>query len=133
MTPGVWPVHSDRGQVEPLAALAALFAVCVGITTYAAVLADTGHVGDRDRAGPALAAVEDAVTVRGVVHPDRLERARDRGPSGMQLNVTVATERRRWTHGPPPGQQADRAVTAVSVRLGPGRLRTGRLRVAVWR
>lgn len=121
-----------RGQVEPLAALAALFAVCVGLSTYALVVADAGRPTDRDLAGPTLSAVEDAVTVRGIVHPTRLDRGHDRGPSGVRLNATIATDDRRWTAGPSPTARGDRAARRVSVRLGPGRVRVGRLGVVVW-
>ena len=122
-----------RGQVEPLAALAALFAVCVGLSVYAVVVADTGRPTDRDLAGPALATVDDAVSVRGVAHPARLDRALDSRPSGTRLNVTLTTDGRAWAVGPTPAVHGDRASRRVSVRLGPGRIRAGRLRVVVWR
>ena len=122
-----------RGQVEPLAALAALFAVCVGLSAYALVIADAGRPTDRDLAGPALATVDDAVSVSGVVRPARLDRALDARPSGTRLNVTLTTDSRTWNAGPPPAVHGDRATRRVSVRLGPGRVRVGRLRVVVWR
>ena len=122
-----------RAQVEPLAALAALFAVCVGLSVYAGVLAGAGEPSDRDLAGPTLSAVDDAVTVRGVVDPARLDRALDRAPSGTHLSVALTTDERRWTAGSSPTVRGDRAAKHVSVRLGPGRVRVGRLRVVVWR
>lgn len=122
-----------RGQVEPLAALAALFVVCVGLSTYAVVLADTGGPTDRDLAEPTLAAVHDDVTVRGVVHPARLDRTPGDGPVGARLNVSLATGDRRWAVGPVVAAHGDRASRTVSVRLGPGRVRAGHLRVVVWR
>ncbi|AUV81020.1 hypothetical protein C2R22_04550 [Salinigranum rubrum] len=127
------PAPSRRGQVEPLAALAALFAVCVGLSTYALVVADAGVSTDRDAAGPALAAVHDEVSVRGVVHPDRLGRALDARPLGSRLNVSLTTDGRQWTVGPDAAVRGDRAFRRVSVRLGPGRVRHGRLRAVVWR
>jgi hypothetical protein len=119
--------------VEPLAALAALFAVCVGLSVYALVLADAGRPTDRDLAEPTLATAGDAVSVRGVAHPARLDRALDARPSGTRLNVTLTTDSRAWSVGPTPAVHGDRATRRVSVRLGPGRVRVGRLRVVVWR
>jgi hypothetical protein len=124
--------RTNRGLVEPLAALAALFAVCVGLSTYAVVLAGVDTPTNRDVAGPALATVHDDVTVRGVVDPERLGRAVDGGPTGHRLHVSVRTDGQQWTVGPPAPRHGDRASRRVSVRLGPGRVRAGRLRVVVW-
>lgn len=122
-----------RGQVEPLAALAALFAVGIGLSTYALVVSDAAPPTDRDAAGPALAAAHDAVTVRGIVRPARLDRALDAQPFGSRLNVSLTTGERRWAVGPTAAAHGDRASRPVSVRLGPGRTRHGRLGVVVWR
>lgn len=122
---------TGRGQVEPLAALAALFAVSVGLSTYALVLTDAGTPTDRTRAEPTLEAVHDAVTVNGVVNPARLEYALDQRPLGTRVNVSLATAERQWAVGPPSGR-GERAARRVSVRFGPGRVRVGRLRVVVW-
>jgi hypothetical protein len=105
----------------------------VGLSLYSLVLVDAGRPADRDLAGPTLAAVEDAVSHRGVVLPDRLGRAVAHAPSGHALNVTLATGDRRWAAGPVPGATGDHASRVVSVRLGPGRARAGTLRVVVWR
>jgi hypothetical protein len=126
-------VSERRAQVEPLAALAALFAVGVGLSTYALVVADAAPPTDRDAAGPALAAVHDEVTVRGVVRPARLDRALDARPFGARLNVSLTAGERRWAVGPTAAVHGDRASRPVSVRLGPGRIRHGRLGVVVWR
>jgi hypothetical protein len=123
----------DRGQTEPLAALAAVFAVVVGLTTYALVVADAGAPSDRDRAGPTLAAVHDAVATQGVVRHGRLDRALDAGPAASRLNVSLVTDWGRWTVGPPAAAGGDAASRRVSVRRGPGRTTAGRLRVVVWR
>lgn len=136
MRPRVRPTDGTgrrRAQVEPLAALAALFAVCVGLSVYAAVLADAGAPTERDLAEPTLETVDDAVTDRGAVQPARLGRVTAHAPSGGHLNVTVTAGDRRWTVGPRPAVDGDRAGRRVSVRLGPGRVRVGRLRVVVWR
>jgi hypothetical protein len=131
--------ENSRGLVEPFAALAALFAVCVGLSMYAVVLADAGAVGEseRDVAAPTLTAVHDAVTVGGIVLPARLDRALAERPTGLRLAVVLRTADRRWTVGPPLPAATDRTSQAqaqrpVSVRLGPGRLDVGRLRVVVW-
>jgi hypothetical protein len=131
------PASGNRGVVEPLAALAALFAVCVGLSTYAIVLADAGvgNESDRDVAAPTLTAVHDATTVEGVVLPERLDRALAARPTGMRLAVLLTTDGRRWAAGPSPpstAERPDRAARPVSVRLGPGRVSVGRLRVVVW-
>jgi hypothetical protein len=123
-----------RAQVEPFAALAALFVVCAGLSTYAVVLAGAGgEEPERGVATPTLVAVHDAVTERGVVLPARLHRALDRRPTGRRLAVVVATADQRWRVGEvPPPTADDSASRPVTVRLGPGRLRVGQLRVVVW-
>lgn len=124
----------SRAQVEPLAALAALFAVSVGLSLYGVVLVDAGHPTDRNLAEPTLDAVDDAVTAGAVTRPARLDQASDQAPTGARLNVTLSTETDRWTVGPAPSHpRVDRATKRVSVRLGPGRIRVGSLRVVVWR
>lgn len=123
-----------RGQVDPLAALAALFVVCIGLSTYAVVLADVGagNESERDVATPTLAAVHDAVSERGVVLPARLVRALDQRPTGRRLAVVLTTADRRWRVGQSPPRLGDSATRPVSVRLGPGRVSVGHLRVVVW-
>jgi hypothetical protein len=126
----------DRGQVEPLAALVVLLAVCAAVSTYASALAGTGYVAERDVAAPTLDRVVDGLAAGGVVDPDRRGRAQRTGPAGYRLNVTVAAAGRRWYAGPtPPGQEAgtDTAARSLGIRLAPGRIRPGRVRVEVWR
>jgi len=126
---------SDRGQVEPLAALVVLLAVCAAVSTYAAALDGASHEGDRDLATPTLDRVVDRLAAGGVADPDRRGRARHAGPAGYRLNVTVAAAGQRWFAGPtPPGHRADTdtAARSLSVRLAPGRIRPGRVRVEVW-
>ncbi|MFB6160815.1 MAG: hypothetical protein ABEJ61_06520 [Haloferacaceae archaeon] len=124
-----------RGQVEPTAALAATFAVVVGLGLYAGALADAmpgRH--DRDLAAPALERVHDALTPRGaVVVPTRVGDARAAGPDGFRTNVTVRTAAGRFAAGPVAPPDADSESQSVGVRLGPGRVRPGTLRVVVWR
>jgi hypothetical protein len=123
-----------RGQVEPTAALAATFAVVVGLALYAGVLADvTPGRTDRAPADPALDRVNAALSPEGtVVLPDRVADGPDAGPDGRRTNVTVRTATRRWTAGPSPPPDAGTAAKSVGVRLGPADIRAGTLRVEVW-
>ena len=124
-----------RGQVEPTAALAATFAVVVGLGLYAGALTDAmPGQHDRDLAAPALERAHDALTPRSeVVVPTRVGDARDAGPSGFRTNVTVRTANQRFVAGPTAPPDAESAARSVGVRLGPGRVRPGTLRVEVWR
>jgi len=124
---------SDRGQVEPLAALAALLAVSAALVVY---------VGALDDAIPGEPASETPQTVHdriqrnissaGVVHPGRLSAAVERAPDGWSANATLVTEHNRWTSGPDPPGDADRVRSRVSVALGPDRIQPGQFRVVVW-
>ncbi|MFB6256760.1 MAG: hypothetical protein ABEH58_08580 [Haloplanus sp.] len=126
---------SARGQVEPTAALVVVLAVCAAVSTYAVALNGVGGETERELASPALNRVVDRLAVGGVVEPHRREQARRSGPAGYRLNVTVAAAGQRWYAGPsPPGRRADTDIAArsVGVRLAPGRVRPGRVRVEVW-
>ncbi|WP_101296258.1 DUF7285 family protein [Halegenticoccus soli] len=130
-----------RGQAEPTVALAALFAVCLGLGLYAGVLDEALPGTDRDLAEPTLGRVHDALATGGVVAPESVSEGPAAGPDGYRLNVTVRADGREWTAGPtPPVKAATGAATAtvdsasrpVSVRLGPGVIAPGKLRVVVW-
>lgn len=124
-----------RGQVEPTVALAAVFGVVVGVGLYAGVLADATP-GDRARnlADPAAERIHDEVAPSAeIVVPARLDRAGAAAPDGHRVNVTVTVASRRWTVGPAAPPTADTATRRTSVRVGPGRVRPGTLRVEVWR
>ncbi|MFB6083113.1 MAG: hypothetical protein ABEJ94_02585 [Halorientalis sp.] len=122
-----------RGQVEPLAAIVAVFALGVGLTIYAGAVGDAlPDTEPRNVARPALSAVEDAVESAGVVRPERLSRVGSAAPAGRRLNVTLTAGGRRWSRGPSPPDSARTASTGVSVALGSGRVRPGRLTVRVW-
>lgn len=124
-----------RGQVEPLAALAAVFAVVVGLGIYAGALDAVVPAPRAERLAPAAAdAVSAAATdPTGVVDPGRLPAAIDAGPRGHRLNATLRAGDRRWTAGPPvPASATDRASKRVSVRGPADRPAVGRLRVVVW-
>lgn len=123
-----------RGQTEPTAALAAAFAVVLGLAAYAVVLAGTvPGEAERALAGPTLERTHDRLVAGGVVLPGRLPAAtRAAGPDGYAVNATVSAAGRAWTVGPAPPSHADRASRPVAVSLAPGRVRAGGLRVAVW-
>ncbi|MFD1634810.1 DUF7285 family protein [Haloplanus ruber] len=127
---------SGRGQVEPTAALVVLLAVSSAVSAYAVALNGVGaeHQADRALAGPTLDRVTSVLVTGGVAAPTRTERAHRTGPDGYRLNVTVAAAGRRWYAGatPPRGATTDAAGRAMSVRLAPGRVRPGRVRVEVW-
>ncbi|MFB6281748.1 MAG: hypothetical protein ABEH40_06995 [Haloferacaceae archaeon] len=123
-----------RGQVEPTVALAAVFGVVVGVGLYAGVLADA-MPGERDRnlAAPTAERVHDELAPTAeIVVPKRLDRVGNATPDGYRANVTVRVAGRRWAVGPAAPRRADAAARRTSVRLGPGRVRAGTLRVEVW-
>ena len=126
---------SARGQVEPIAALVCLLAVCIAVSTYATALAGMEYETERNVAAPTLDRVVDRLATGGVAVPDRTGRARRAGPTGYRLNVTVAAAGERWHAGAtPPGRRVDTdtAARTIGVRLAPGRIRPGRVRVEVW-
>lgn len=126
---------SARGQTEPLAALVAVFAIGVAVSTYALGAQHAlPTAGDRDRdvAEPTLRRVADSLTADGVVDPSRLNQSLAAAPDGYALNVTVSVGNRTLTTGPTPPDGAERATRPVSVRLSPGWVRPGHLRVEVW-
>lgn len=121
---------SDRGYVEPLAAIAAVFAVSVGLSVYVVGLEGVVEGGDRSIAETVLEEIRDDAGGRAVLEPDRLSATS--APSGWEANVTLITRHGRVTAGPVPPNDAERASERVSVRLGPGTVRPGRLTVEVW-
>jgi hypothetical protein len=125
---------SGRGQVEPTAALVVLLAVTAAVSTYATTLGGVTEERHRELAEPALDRVVGRLVIGGVADPERTRRAHRAGPAGYRLNLTVAAAGRRWHAGPtPPAVTAtDRASRPLGVRLGPGRIRAGRVAVEVW-
>jgi hypothetical protein len=117
-------------------ALVAVAAVVAGVSLYGSVLAAETPRSDRDVAEPTLERVVDHVREGAVAEPGRLADAPR--PDGFHANVTLAAAGERWNAGPrPPASVADGSVDVaervVAVRLAPSRVRTGRLRVEVWR
>jgi len=122
-----------RGQIEPVAAIAAVLLVGAGLALYAGAL--DGRLGgrnDRAVADAALGTVERAVAPEGVVDPGRLCGIASAGPAGYRLNVTLEAPERRWQVGPAAPAGVANASERVSVRVSEGRVRPGRLVVRVW-
>jgi hypothetical protein len=129
---------SDSGQTEPLAALVALAAVCLGVTLYAGVLGGAVEESPetRDVAGTILDRVHRSVATAGVIDAGGIADATAVGvgsPSRWQVNATLRSSSFEWQYGSTPPPEADRASRRVAVDHGNGRIRSGVLRVAVWR
>lgn len=122
---------SARAYVEPIAALAAVFAVVVGLAVYTGAVGEFLGRNDRPVAETVLEEFVREARTDGVVDPERL--AGLQAPTGWRVNVTLATPTDRWTRGPTPPDSADRARREVAVRLAPGSIRPGRLTVVAWR
>ena len=124
--------HSSarRGQVEPLAALAAVFVIGLALTATAGTFAAAIPATDRDIADPAMQHVLATARTGSVLHPTRLSAVS--APAGYRLNVTVVVGDRRWQAGPTPPDAAASETRTVPVRTGPNQVRPGRVRVEVW-
>jgi hypothetical protein len=124
-----------RGQVEPLAALVAVFAVGAALTTYAGLVDATLPTPDRNLAEPTVERAERAISEHGVVEQTTLSDGLHAGPDGYRANLTLTVAEQEWHVGPTPpdADAADRSDVRVSVRVAPGKIRPGRLRAEVWR
>ena len=122
-----------RGQVEPIAALVAVFTVGLAISLYATALPDAGvgTPGD-ETAETTLSVVYRNISDGGVVRPQQVKLAPGVAPPGYDVNVTLAVAGETWLAGPVPPESARSASRRVSVRLAPGNVRPGRLTVVVW-
>lgn len=148
---------SHRAQVEPLAALVSVAALCVALSVYAGVtttLLDRSGT-DRDVATPALDSAWISLQSNGVIKPTRtpFQDAIDTQtlPQGryIRVSVTVVTDSGRLktidnvtitprgtiettdrTQAPAEATIAERPVP---VRVDSGDVRPGRLTVEVWR
>lgn len=127
-------LERERGQLSPTAALVAVASIGLGLSLYATVFAGVAPLSDRTVAEPTLERVHSTVVAAGVADPARLNQAAAAGPNGYQLRVSLWLEHQHWTVGPtPPTNGVQTASRQTAVRTGPGRVRTGRLRVVVWR
>lgn len=124
---------SGRGQVEPLAALAAVAAVCAGLALYVGALDDARPAESETRIAQTVAdRIAGKAGELGAIDPDAI---RDYGtdlPDGYRANVTLRTAAGTWHAGPRPPGSALRAERDVSVRSAPARIGPGRLSVVVW-
>lgn len=122
-----------RGQVEPLAALAAVLVLGIALAVYADALAAVEPASsETGSADAALQSVHDAVSDDGAALPGQVPGATAAGPPGYDVNVTLTADGRRWAAGStPPGNAAD-AGRRAAVRLDRWTVRPGRLRVVVW-
>jgi len=122
-----------RAQVEPVAAVVAVLALCLALVAYGAV--GESVVPTPGASAPADQVLDDAVdaaTPPGsvVVSPSRLEAV---APAGYETGVRLVAGERTWTAGasdPPP--EAASASRRVPVRVGPDDVVPGRLTVEVW-
>ena len=120
---------SDRGVAEPLAALVAVAAVCVGLSIYAGLAVDA-LPSSEPKPDATLRIVTDEVAPDGVARPARLRDVSR--PQSARLNASLAVGSLRWTTGPTPPSHAASANRRLPVRTGPATVRPGRLRVVVW-
>lgn len=117
----------DSGQAEPLAALVALFAVCLGVSLYAGVLDVPTSAPDLP-VERALDRTHDRLHNGSAGDPSRLSVP----PSRHGVNATLSAAGSHWSAGPVPPHDGARASRPVAVHLGPGRVAAGRLRVVMW-
>ncbi len=127
----------DRAQTEPIAAIVAVFAVCLGLLLYTGILGSAMPSSERTLAPTTLSAVQGNVASNGIVRPDRLGDGASATPDGYRLNVTLSTGAQKWYEGPTPPRNpaadTDAATATVSVRIAPGDVRPGTVRVVVWK
>ena len=121
-----------RGQTEPLAVLAALFAVGAGIALYAGVVDTSLDRREAPDADPTLDRVRGEVAENGVVDPAALGEAAAAAPDGHDVRIVLTADGRKRTAGPESPPDARSASRTVSVRVAPGAVRVGRLDVEVW-
>lgn len=129
-------VHSSgcRGQVEPLAAIAAVLAVCAGLTLYAGTVDEfVGDSGERETVDIALDATVDSLSTAGVVSPKEVHSVDEAIPQGWHANVTVTADGVNQSAGPTPPPGASEGSRRVGVQVEPGTVRPGRVTVVVWR
>ena len=123
-----------RAQVEPVAAVVAVLALCLALAAYGAV--SEGVLPDRESSAPADQVLDDAVdaaTAAGSVVVSPAHLTGDVTPAGYEVSVRLTASERSWTVGadsPPP--DATSASRRVPVRVTPEDVQPGRLTVEVW-
>jgi hypothetical protein len=123
-----------RAQAGPLPALVATVVVGAALALYASGLygAFPGP-SDPRVAEPTLERAARALVDDGVADPDDLASALAAGPRGYDVAVTLSAGENRWRVGPASPPDVATAARPVSVRVAPGVVVAGQLRVAVWR
>lgn len=130
---------TERGQTEPLAALAAVLAVGIALVLYV----DALSVASPSPTSPGVAnatlyPVQDELSDGPVAEPNRISSTRGVGPDGYRINVTLTADGRTWSAGPVPPEEVtdtrrtEEASRPTSVRVAPGRIEPGQLKVVVW-
>lgn len=132
---------TDRGAVEPVAALVALVAVGAALGLYTVALDDAAPDRDRDLASTTADRIEREASVGGVVSPGRVANveAGSLPPAIVELETRRETWRLRFGAIDPsdvPGDDpfasaVDVAERSVTVRVAPGEHARGTLRVVV--
>jgi hypothetical protein len=109
-----------------------VLAVGAGLALYAATVdATLTGEGARD-ATPTLRRVWRTAAETSVVAPVDLTAGLDAAPDGHEIRITLTADGETWTAGPAAPPDASSASRTASVRVGPGTVRVGRLRVEVW-
>ncbi|MFB6217856.1 MAG: hypothetical protein ABEH77_01565 [Halobacteriaceae archaeon] len=122
----------DRGQTEPLAALAAVAALGIALGLYAGALDTTWTTTGRTVEEAALRRTVATLRTGAVVAPGRVGRATAAAADGYRMRVTIEVADRRWSAGPDPPDGAAAAARTLPVRVAPGTAVPGRVRVEVW-
>ena len=123
---------TPRGQTEPLAVLAAVFAVGAGIALYAGVVDNSLGQREVPDADPTLERVHAHIAESGVVDPATIDAGIAAAPDGHRVRIVLTADGREWTTGSEAPPDARSASRTVSVRVAPGEVRVGRLRAEVW-
>lgn len=127
--------EANRAQVSPTAALVAVATIAMALSLYATVFAGVVPDPDRNVAEPTLNRVQDTVISAAVAAPEKLSAAADAGPNNYRLHIALRTDSRHWSVGPTPpaSDVTETATRRTAIRIRPGTVRSGHLRVVVWR
>lgn len=123
---------SRRGQVEPIAAIAAVFAIAVGFALYAGVASEVAPEREGTDAEATMHRLEARALSDGILSAPPAINASALSRPGEAVNVTVETEAGSWAAGPEPPGETEVARRPVTVRVDAGRQVPGWLRLEVW-
>lgn len=123
---------SDRGQLNPFVALAAVLVLTTALSTYALAFGTVPSPnGERGLAEPVLTRAVDDLGAGGTVAPGQVESFEP--ATRATVNLTLRAGNDTWRLGPPAPRDAATASRTVPVRLASGRVVPGRVRATVWR